>query len=284
MERTKTAVLTGSTGGLGAAITRLLADEGWKLVLLNRPSERSDRQARELADRLGDERVHLYPADLMDLDEVSGAIDRIRADHAELHALYNMSGVLTDTKVMSRQGAESHFAVNTLVPYVLSTRLRDRLASGATPDDPALVVNTSSGVVKSVKRLDVASLRDPEEVGGLMGAYAQSKLAVTAVTCMLEQAFAQDGVVVVSVDPGPMKTAMTSNNTAMPWFLRLLVPVLFKSPESVAQRMLRGLESARVGRAGGAFLSIDKRIETPAIAMDAEVHAKLRDVMEAIIG
>ena len=40
----KTALLTGSTGGLGQEIALILAKEGWNLILLNRNADQAQKQ------------------------------------------------------------------------------------------------------------------------------------------------------------------------------------------------------------------------------------------------
>ncbi|MEM6474352.1 MAG: SDR family NAD(P)-dependent oxidoreductase, partial [Planctomycetota bacterium] len=48
MRMKKTAVVTGSTGGIGTEIAKLLADGGWNLALVNRSATKSEEQAAEL--------------------------------------------------------------------------------------------------------------------------------------------------------------------------------------------------------------------------------------------
>ncbi|MEN1705454.1 MAG: SDR family NAD(P)-dependent oxidoreductase [Planctomycetota bacterium] len=280
MERRRVAVVTGSTGGLGACITQALASQNWDLVLVNRPSERADGQAESVREVSPVSHVQMIGANLLEVDETLRAADQIRAEFGSVDALFNIAGVLTAERVMSSAGFESHFAINTHAPYIFATRLRDCLANAATAEAPSLVVNLSSSAIKSVRRLDVDALPNPEHIGALTGAYAQSKLALTAMTCMLGPRFAGHHIIMVSVDPGPMRTGMTTANSAMPWFLRLLVPVLFRSPESVAPVLIEAAEHARAERADGALISNGKRVKVPANARDPAVHALLNELLE----
>jgi len=70
----RTAVVTGASSGIGQAAARLLARDGWRLVLVARREER----LRELAEELGD--AAWVAVDLTD----PGAPARVRAKLEEL--------------------------------------------------------------------------------------------------------------------------------------------------------------------------------------------------------
>ncbi|MEM1062495.1 MAG: SDR family NAD(P)-dependent oxidoreductase, partial [Planctomycetota bacterium] len=174
------ALITGTTGGLGGEIASRLAAAGYGIATLNRSREKAEAQAEALRRAHPGQDVYPFVADLADTADVARVIDEIASACPRLDAIYNVSGVLTDRRVVGPQGLESHFAVNTLAPYLLIRGLRPSLAAAASAGGPAVVVNFSSEVVTGVKAFDVASLPDPPEIGGLFGAYAKTKLAVNA--------------------------------------------------------------------------------------------------------
>ncbi|MEM9372149.1 MAG: SDR family NAD(P)-dependent oxidoreductase [Planctomycetota bacterium] len=283
MNRKRVVIVTGSTGGLGAHVTDALAAKGWDLILVNRPSRRAEEQAETLASRWPESRVHGISANLLEIEEVLGAVNTVRSEYERIDALYNIAGVLTADRMNSSAGHESHFAINTLASYALATRLRPVLSSAGGPDDPALVVNLSSSAIKSVRKLDAAALPNPKHIGKLMGAYAESKFALTAVTALLGPSFLDDHIVMVAVDPGPMRTSMTTKNAGMPVFLRPLVPLLFRRPESVAPRLIETAERARADRAAGVLISGGKRVRIPPAASDPLLQKSIAELLEACI-
>ncbi|MEM7601977.1 MAG: SDR family NAD(P)-dependent oxidoreductase [Verrucomicrobiota bacterium] len=275
-----TAAITGSTGGIGKEVSKILAGKGWNLVLINRSRDRSENQCSELKEAYPDQSFISYAADMMDLSEVSEVAKEVGSRHPEIQALYNIAGILTDKRVNSAQGIESHFAVNVLAPYLLLQKLRSSLGGKSESDPKSVVVNFASSAIKSVKQLDVSKLPNPDDIGGLMGAYATTKLAVTMVAEIWERELAGEGILIHSVDPGPTKTPMTGSSDGMPWFIRLLQPLLFKSPEAQAEKLVDAVEAGVEEGASGLYISEGKRAKAPAIVKDTEIQEALRKLLE----
>lgn len=80
MERT--AIVTGGTGGLGAAVTHTLLDGGWRVVVPWYAEEELERVREH-------ERLELVQADLTDPDSASGVV---AAAGDALHGLVNLVG------------------------------------------------------------------------------------------------------------------------------------------------------------------------------------------------
>ena len=171
MSDRKIAVITGSTGGIGSAIADQLAAGGWDLVLVNRNAEKASQQKADLNATYIEAKVDLIQADLMDTYQIKRAAREILAMHPRIDALYNNSGVLTSQRIMSAQGHESNYAVNTLAPYIMLECLRPALkrADGA---PKTMIINTTSAAHNSAKNLNVDLLSTPKEIGGLTCVYA----------------------------------------------------------------------------------------------------------------
>lgn len=180
MPASKSAAITGSTGGIGSAIANQLFANGWGLLLVNRNTQKAEHQRRRLLQSFPDAAVELFEADLMDTLQIIRVSQGIQERFPSIGALYNNSGVLTSQRVNSMQGHESNYAVNTLAPYILMKSLRAALRrSEGAPQ--TMFINTTSSAQNAVKSLDVESLSNPETIGGLTGAYAATKLALTTI-------------------------------------------------------------------------------------------------------
>ena len=80
------AAITGASSGIGAALARRLARDGWVCVLLARREER----LRELAAEIGGEYDR---CDVTDRSDVERAAASVLERHSELHLRVNNAGI-----------------------------------------------------------------------------------------------------------------------------------------------------------------------------------------------
>ena len=274
MDGKRIAVITGSTGGIGAAIADQVAASGWQLVLVNRNDSKAQEQKAELQANHPGVAVETVTADLMDVEQIKAAAQTIVGMHPKLDLLFNNSGVLTSERVMSAQGHESNYAVNALAPYVITQGLRPTLRY-QDADAKSMIVNTTSSAHNAAKSLDTTTLSDPKDIGGLTGAYATTKLALTTMGTAMASELEAEGIMIRSVCPGPVVTPMTKTSDAMPGILKLLVPLLFKSPDKQAAKMIYAAQTENYGGKTGIYITNGKEKPLPSLATDASVQAKL---------
>ncbi|MEL7167125.1 MAG: SDR family NAD(P)-dependent oxidoreductase [Pseudomonadota bacterium] len=274
MSDRKVVVITGSTGGIGGAIAEQLAAGGWDLVLVNRSAEKASQQKTDLNTAHPEAKVDLVQADLMDTDQIKRSAHEILAIHSSIDALYNNSGVLTSQRVMSAQGHESNYAVNTLAPYVMLECLRPALKRTAGAPK-TMIVNTTSAAHNAAKSLDVDMLSNPADIGGLTGVYATTKLALTTMGTAMAPDLEQDGIMLRSVCPGAVVTPMTKTSDAMPGILKFFVPLLFNKPEKQAGKMINAAKPDRFGGRTGIYITNGKEKAAPKLAVASSVQASL---------
>jgi NAD(P)-dependent dehydrogenase (short-subunit alcohol dehydrogenase family) len=179
------AIITGASRGLGLALARALARQGWRLVLDARGTADLERVARELG-AITD--VVAVPGDVTD-DRHRGAL--VEAAGEEIDLLINNASVLGP----SPQPALSHYPlgelervyrVNVVAPLALAQLLVPRL-----PDGGCIINVTSDAAV------------EPYEG---WGGYGSSKAALEQISAIL--AAEQPALRVYAVDPGDMCTRM----------------------------------------------------------------------------
>lgn len=272
-------VVTGSTGGIGSELAKILAARGDHLVLINRSPDKAAHQRTELLSAHPAMRIELFTADFMDTKQVEKAINQITLLAGRIDALYNNAGILNAEKILSAQGFESHFAVNVLASYQMIKGLWEKMARSPT-ETPSMIVNFSSSAIKQQKTLDLGSLANPDKVTGLMGTYAQSKLAATAMSAALAETLANDNILIRAVDPGATKTSMTSGNAAMPKPLQWLAPLLFSPADKQARKVIDSADPVAFGAGSGIFVANCKELKLPKPAADRQIQNNLIAILD----
>ena len=199
----RTALVTGSTDGLGRAVARALAAAGFLVLVHGRDAQRGEDLVCEIRDQGGSARFHR--ADFASLREVRALADTVGRGHERLHLLINNAGIGTGGRTAPRQtstdGYELRLAVNYLAGYLLTRLLLPLLVRGA----PARIVNVSS---VGQYPLDFDDLMLTRAYSG-MRAYAQSKLAQIMLTIDLAAELRDRGVTVNCLHPATyMDTTM----------------------------------------------------------------------------
>lgn len=191
MAQANIALITGASRGLGRTLAHFLAAQGTDLVLTARGARALEETAQELA--VYGRRVVSLPGDVADAGHRQ-RLAQAAADLDGLDLLLNNASILgpaplpalADTPL---EALEQVLEVNTLAPLGLVQATLPLLLHRR-----GLVVNLSS---------DAAT-------GGYAGwgAYGASKAALDLLSLTLANELAGEGVTVVSVDPGDMRTQM----------------------------------------------------------------------------
>jgi NADP-dependent 3-hydroxy acid dehydrogenase YdfG len=88
----KTALITGATAGIGEATARLLAKNGYDIIITGRRKERLDHLKKELEENT-DARIHALHFDVRDRQAVEQAIDSLPAAWQTIDVLVNNAGL-----------------------------------------------------------------------------------------------------------------------------------------------------------------------------------------------
>lgn len=180
-------VVTGASGGIGAAICSVLGAEGYEVIAQYR--SREDR-ATELKSQLKAKSVvcHFVQADLASNDgvaEVARCVGEVIGDdRRRLRGLINNAGVMLSPSFeeTSPDVFDLHVAVNVKAPFFLAQRLSTMMQAGSS------IVNISSASAHIASAGDIA--------------YAMSKSAVESLTRNMAVALAPRGIRVNAVVPG----------------------------------------------------------------------------------
>lgn len=185
------ALITGGSAGLGRVLAEFLAAQGYHLLITGRNADALGMVAQQIRDKggavealAGDVSDSLHRKELADLVATFGRLDLLVNNASTLGPL-----PMPELVDLSPTELQQILAVNTIAPLALVQELRPWLANGA-----GLVVNITS---------DAA-------VGGYpgWGGYGTSKAALELLSRTLAAELGDEGIAVVVVDPGDMRTQM----------------------------------------------------------------------------
>jgi NAD(P)-dependent dehydrogenase (short-subunit alcohol dehydrogenase family) len=197
----KTALVTGSTDGVGRALAIRLGEAGARVLVHGRNHDRGQRVVSEIGAAGGS--ATFLSADLASLAEVRSLAETVRQNETRLDILINNAGIGTagSNRQTSADGYELRFAVNYLAGFLL-TRLLLPLIRRSTP---ARIVNVSSA---GQQALDFDNVMLTRGFSGVR-AYCQSKLAQVMFTIDLAHELAGSGITAYALHPATyMDTAM----------------------------------------------------------------------------
>ena len=181
----KVAVITGAARGIGLATTKLLLEEGWHVVMLDRDAPELSNAAASL------ENVTPVICDVSKQDQVEALAEQLSGQFGKVDALVNNAGVADFGPIKETDFQRWRRVMETNLDgvFLMSQALRDMLcvASGA-------IVN-----IASISGLRASTLRV---------AYGTSKAAVMHLTKQQAAELGEFGVRANCVCPGPVNTKL----------------------------------------------------------------------------
>ncbi len=221
----KTALVTGGSRGIGAAVVSLLHAAGARVVLNHLGSKETEAEARQITDNLDSLRpggTLLLAANVASSDELGSMFESVQSHWGSIDFLVNNAGILRDrtTAKMSKDDWDSVLEVN-LSGVFHCCRLAFPILS-----DGAAVVNMAS----------------VSGMGGFFGQanYSAAKAGVIALTKVLSKEWARRKIRVNAVAPGVIETSMAATipEPAKVEMLKAIPWQRFGSAEEVARVVL----------------------------------------------
>lgn len=190
----KTALVTGGSSGIGAMIARGFVENGADVYIASRKKEVCDEVAAELS-KVG--RCTAIAADLSSESECQRLADEITDRVGTLDVLVNNAGANWAAPLDEYPDSawDKVLGLNVKAVFNLTRKLVPALAAGATPEDPARVINIGS--IDGIKPPLLETY-----------AYSASKAAVHHMTRVLARKLASQHITVNAVAPGPFQSRM----------------------------------------------------------------------------
>ena len=209
----KVALVTGGTGGIGAAICLRLADSGAKVATNYRNEEKARKWQADAKSKGYD--ITIYQADVSSFDECADLAKKIEADlGGAIDILVNNAGITKDTtfRKMTKDQWDAVMRINLDSLYNVTKQVIEPMMEKGW----GRIVNISS--INGQK--------------GQMGQanYAASKAGMHGFTMSLAQEVARKGVTVNTVSPGYIATEM-----------------VMAVPEDIRNKIIAGIPVGRLG-------------------------------------
>lgn len=255
-------IVTGATDSMGSLITRRLAEQGKPVLLACRNVEKAERYAQSLRASTGNRDLQAMQLVLSSFDQVKDFIVRFKTLNRPIAALVNNASTLPRHSKISPDGYEHTIQVN-----FLSTALISMLAYPLMADGGRIILSTS------ISRRLVSLPYEFPAVSHFtqIGAYAQSKLALTLFSIYMSTVMKTGRVNVNCVNPGVIKTGVLALHNWLDRAADYLVKPL-PDPESGVIPTMRALES---NDTGFIFEGHDKQIKTSSMLKNRDVFIKL---------
>jgi NAD(P)-dependent dehydrogenase (short-subunit alcohol dehydrogenase family) len=216
----KTALITGGAGAIGAATARMLAGDGFAVVLADIAVERANAICADIRATFAVEAV-AEPVDLSDLDGIKPLVEQVGARFGRLDCLVNNAGMTGASKIDEVDLDTWHdvLKVNLTAPMMLTQAALPLLRASRN----ASIVNVASRVYLS----------------GTGVGYTASKSGLIGLTKTLAVQLGKDGIRVNAVAPSFLNSPFNQeqvekNRGTADAFLRFTPLGRLGTPEDVA--------------------------------------------------
>lgn len=224
----RTVVITGGSRGLGLALARQMVSEGARVVICGRDPESLERARVSLT--RGNAQVLGVPCDVTDPDSVREMLDKAGRQYGPIDVLINNAGVIEVGPAVTMSVGDFEEAMNTNFWGMLYPTL---------------------GVLPDMRARKAGRIVNITSIGGKLGIphllpYSASKFAAVGFSQGLRAEVASEGIRVVTVCPGLMRTGSPRNaifrgkhRSEYAWFsISDALPGLSVSAEKAARRIV----------------------------------------------
>jgi len=231
------ALVTGASRGIGAAIARALAGDGWAVAVNYRTGERAAGETVERIEQDGG-RALAVRADVTEAEQMERLFDALERDFGRVLVLVNNAGVRHDDLAVSLTDADWAQVIDTNLSAAF--RATRRALRGMIRERFGRVIN-------------IASVVGPRANAGQAN-YAAAKAGLIGMTKTIAVEVARRGVTVNAIAPGLIETDMTAELDGE--LLRAVPARRAGRPEEVAA-CARFLASEQAGYVTGSTIYVD---------------------------
>ncbi|CAA7403020.1 unnamed protein product [Spirodela intermedia] len=271
----KNCVVTGANSGIGFATAAGLASRGATVRLVCRNQERGEAALSRIKSSTGNPNVFLEICDLSSMSDIKSFASRISSRDEPIHVLVNNAGLVNNDRVITPEGLEMNFAVNSVGTFAMTELMLPSLKKAA-PD--ARVITVSSGGMYSAP-LPKDFQSDERNFNGALQ-YARDKRLQVALTERWAELHGEEGIGFYSMHPGWADTPGVA--TSLPGFRQRLTGKLRTTEEGADTVIWLALQPKEKLTSGAFYFD---RAEAPKhlpLAGTAGSHANIVSLVESL--
>ena len=268
----KICVVTGATSGLGLETAKLMAENGFFVVLACRNEEKAKSLCSEINKSYDIKKSCCIALDLSSFSSIENFAESFAKSFSHLDVLINNAGIICDRHHKTEQGFEMTMGVNYLGLYHLTELLLPVISK--TPN--ARIVNVSSIVGINCNMQD--EILDFHNIDHGLHAYTASKLAVILYTSDLSQRMKDKGITVNAMHPGVFGSNIMSGDGLLMRSAKPLMKLFFRPPRRHAKNLLYLATSPDVKDISGSMFMKSKHVGLKNSAADENLKKKLMQV------
>ena len=190
----KTAIITGASSGIGAAVAKRLAEEGANIVLAARRKDKLEAVANEI-NQNGKGQARSIVANVANHNEVEKMKTLATEYFGSIDIYVNNAGQMLSSRLLDGKLSDWEQMIDVNIKGVLY---------GIHAILPEMVSKKSGHII------NIASVSGLE-VTNKSTVYSATKFAVRAISIGLEKELAKTGVRVTNISPGMVRTDLSSN-------------------------------------------------------------------------
>jgi len=209
----RVALVTGGTGGIGTAIVRRLADNGYRVATNYRNAEKAQAWQAQMREAGYD--IAIAAGDVSDHEEAEKMVRDVEAQLGPIDILINNAGITRDGTFHKMHAQQWHDVINTNLNSVY---------------------NVTRPVIEGMRERKWGRIIQISSINGLKGQYGQANYAAAKAgmhgfTISLARENAKLGITVNTVSPGYVATDM-----------------VMAVPEEVRAKIAADIPTGRLGR------------------------------------
>ena len=262
----KNCLITGATSGIGLEASKILAQQGYDLILVSRSESKLSDLSKNLEENFSIS-TSSYTCDLSSMHETIKVASIIKTNHKEIYCLMNNAGGIFMDFELTEEGFEKTFALNHMSYYIVTNILLDNITSR--------IINIASEAHRGVKIRE--DFQCPTKYNGWKQ-YKYSKLANIYFTYHLNSILNKENshLTVNCLHPGVVNTNIANNNSNLIYkAISSFIKFFAISSRQGAATPVYLATSSHVDSLSGAYFIKSKPVKSSNISYDKDIAEDL---------